>query len=232
MRSSRPFSTTATCLKKGGKAAREEKNAQASTSSKSAPATDDPFDFAALEADINISIQKLKNDLSKLRPSGRFNPQVVEDLRVQIDKSSSQTIRLNDVAQVVPKGRQIHIMVGEKEHLKPTTTAIQSSGLNLTPQPDPTGTDPLLLVLNIPPPTAESRRAVVAEASKAGEKAKTSVHDARAKQQKRLRTMQLGKSARPDDLKKAQGRMEKVVEKGNTEVKFVVEAYKKILEAG
>ena len=36
----------------------------------------------------------------------------------------------------------------------------------------------------------------------------------------------------PDDLKKAQGMMEKVVERGNAEVKRIVEAAKKVLESG
>jgi ribosome recycling factor len=90
----------------------------------------------------------------------------------------------------------------------------------------------LLLLLQIPPPTAESRKAVVAEAAKAGEKASTAVRDARGKQQKKLRAMQVAKSARPDDLKKAGTLMEKAVEKGAAEVKKVVDNAKKVLESG
>ena len=119
-----------------------------------------------------------------------------------------------------------------EKHVKPTTSAIQSSNLNLTPQPDPTGNNPLLLVINIPPPTAESRRATVNEATKAGEKASTSIKDGRGKQQKKLRSMQVNKSARPDDLKKAGDRMEKIVEKGQVEVKKIVDNAKKVLDGG
>ena len=72
----------------------------------------------------------------------------------------------------------------------------------------------------------------MAEATKAGEKAGTSVRDARGKHQKKLRAMQLAKSARPDDLKKAGTQMEKVVEKGAAEVKRVVDSAKKVLESG
>lgn len=57
----------------------------------------------------------MKNDLSKLRAGGRFNPEVVENLRVQPDKTSAQTTRLSDLAQVIPKGRQVQIVVGEKD---------------------------------------------------------------------------------------------------------------------
>ncbi|SMQ51113.1 unnamed protein product [Zymoseptoria tritici ST99CH_3D1] len=225
--STRAFSTTPHLLKKGGKPSKEEKQ----PSSSSAP-TDDPFDLTNLESDIAATIEKLKNDLSKLRAGGRFNPETLENLRVQPDKASNQTVKLSDVAQVIPKGRTVHVLAGEKDHVKPISTAIQSSNLSLTPQPDPTGSNPLLLLLQIPPPTAESRKAVVAEAAKAGEKASTAVRDARGKQQKKLRAMQVGKAARPDDLKKAGTLMEKAVEKGAAEVKKVVDNAKKVLESG
>ncbi len=88
------------------------------------------------------------------------------------------------------------------------------------------------MLINIPPPTTESRRAVVNEATKAGEKANTSIKDGRGKQQKKLRSMQTSKSARPDDLKKAGDKMEKIVEKGQAEVKKIVDNAKKVLEGG
>lgn len=44
--------------------------------------------------------------------------------------------------------------------------------------------------------------------------------------------MQVGKAARPDDLKKAGTLMEKAVEKGAAEVKKVVDNAKKVLESG
>lgn len=103
--------------------------------------------------------------------------------------------------------------------------------MSLTPQPDPTGQNPLMLVVNIPPPTADSRKAAVAAATKAGEAAGLGIRSARGVQQKRLRAMQLAKSARPDDLKKAGVVMEKAVEKGTAEVKRVVDGAKKVLDS-
>jgi ribosome recycling factor len=230
----RLFTTSPALQKKGAKAARDEAKTTSSSSKNdpSSSSTEDPNDFTALEAEITASITRLKDDLSKLRAGGRFNPELLENLRVQPDKNNAQKVRLSDVAQVVPKGRTVQILVGEKEHVKPITSAIQASTLSLTPQPDPTGANPLLLVVNIPPPTADSRKAAVAEAAKAGEKAGMVIKDARAKQQKKLRAMQLGKTARPDELKKAGTAMEKVVEKGGSEVKKVVDAAKKVLESG
>lgn len=69
--------------------------------------------MTTLEADIATALERLKNDLSKLRAGGRFNPEVLENLRVQPDKKSTQTVKLNDLAQVIPKGRTVQILVGE-----------------------------------------------------------------------------------------------------------------------
>lgn len=110
--------STSQCLAKGknktGKAGKEEKQAQSSKGSNEAPA-DDPYDFTTLEAEIANALEKLKNDLSKLRAGGRFNPEVVENLRVQPDKSTEKTVKLSDVAQVIPKGRTVQVLVGEKD---------------------------------------------------------------------------------------------------------------------
>lgn len=57
----------------------------------------------------------MRDDLSKLRAGGRFNPELLENLRVQPDKSSASKVRLSDVAQVVPKGRTVQVLVGEKD---------------------------------------------------------------------------------------------------------------------
>jgi ribosome recycling factor len=59
--------------------------------------------------------ERLKKDLSKLRAGGRFNPEVVEQLRVQPDRGSTQMVKLSDIAQVIPKGRVVQVMVGEKD---------------------------------------------------------------------------------------------------------------------
>ena len=109
-RTERSFTTSQCLHKKGGKAAREEKQAAGQD-----VAGDDPGNFTTLEADIAASIERLRDDLSKLRAGGRFNPEVLENLRVQPDKNSKQNVKLSDLAQVIPKGRTVQIMVGEKD---------------------------------------------------------------------------------------------------------------------
>jgi ribosome recycling factor len=65
---------------------------------------------------IKLVLEKLKDDLSKLRTGGRFNPEILESLRVQLNKDVKGTERLGDLAQVLPKGgRSLMLLVGEKD---------------------------------------------------------------------------------------------------------------------
>ncbi len=99
--------------KKGGKAAREEKISSAPDKSS---VVEDPYDFSTLEAGIQKTLTKLQDDLSKLRTGGRFNPELLEGVRVHLKKENKQSIRLGDLAQVVPKGgKSIVVLVGEAD---------------------------------------------------------------------------------------------------------------------
>lgn len=78
--------------------------------------SEDPFDLTQLESGISTAVSRLKDDLSKLRAGGRFNTTSLETLRVSLSKDSNDTVRLGDVAQIVPKGgRMVTILVGEEE---------------------------------------------------------------------------------------------------------------------
>jgi ribosome recycling factor len=115
------------------------------------------------------------------------------------------------------------------QHVKPIISAIQvSKDLNLQPQQD--AQNACQLNTPIPPPTKESRDQALAAASKAGETASVAIRNARGAMQKKLRAIELKKAARPDDLKKAHKEMEKVVEKGNADIKKIVDAAKKTME--
>ena len=108
-------------------------------------------------------------------------------------------------------------------------SAIQGSkDLNLQPVQD--GHNAAQLNVPIPPPTKESRDQALAAASKTGDTANVGIRNARAAMQKRLRAMEIKKTVRPDDLKKASKEMEKIVEKGVADVKKTVEAARKGME--
>lgn len=227
------FSTTSCFQKKKQKGSDADQNTpKGGSKGTSSAESEDPFDFSSLESDLSTAIDRLKHSLSQLRTGGRFNPASIESLRVATDKDSKTTYPLREVAQVVPRGgRELHLLVGEAGHVKAVSSAVLGSGLNLAPQPDPTGQNPNLLVVRIPPPTAESRKQVVEAAGKAGTVGADAVRNARAAQQKKFRKMELGKVVRPDDLKKASAKMEEVVRKKGEEIKKIVDAAKKALDA-
>lgn len=57
------------------------------------------------------------------------------------------------------------------------------------------------------------------------------VRDARGTQQKKFRAMFVAKTVRPDDMKKAEKAMEKVVEKGQKDVEEMMKGAKRALES-
>ncbi|KAJ5147709.1 uncharacterized protein N7443_000703 [Penicillium atrosanguineum] len=195
----------------------------------SGEASEDLFDQSQLQNGIAAAISRLKDDLSKLRAGGRFNTASLEGLKVQLGKDAQDSVKLGDLAQVVPKGgRMVTILAAEEEHIKPLTSAIVSSNLSLTPQPD--AHNPLQLNIPIPPPTKESRDQNVRAAKQAFEKAASTVRDCRGALHRRLQEMQKKKLARPDDVRKAHDQMEKATDKGQKDVKDMFEAARKTLE--
>ncbi|KAL9054598.1 MAG: hypothetical protein Q9162_004061 [Coniocarpon cinnabarinum] len=204
----------------------------------------DPQDFRTLRQGIANAQARLREDLSKLRGGGKLNPEVVESLRVKLDKGATIE-RLSQIAQVVPRGRTLQVIASEKEsptyfhnsaliwrrqHMKPISSAILSSELGLAPQSD--AQNPLQLNMNLPPPTTEARQRAVLAAQKLADGANDAVRNARGAHQKVLRAMEKARSARPDDVKKAGDEMEKIVAAGNAEVRRIADTAKKALEGG
>ncbi|KAJ5612422.1 hypothetical protein N7510_005616 [Penicillium lagena] len=224
---SRSFTHSPALYKKKDKPKRSAPPEPESTSNDSP--SDDPFDLSQLHTGIAAAAARLKDDLSKLRAGGRFNTTTLEGLRVHLSKERNDSVRLGDLAQVVPKGgRTVTVLAADEDHIKPITSAIVSSTLSLTPQPDPHNA--LQLNIAIPPPTKESRDQSVLAAKQAFEKAASAVRDSRGAMHKRLQDMQKKKVARPDDVRKAHDQMEKASDKGQKDVKDLFEAAKRALE--
>ena len=100
----RPFSRTQPQHKSKGKTVEKE------------PQAVDPFDLATLKAEIQEAVDRLKDKLARLRTGGRFDPQLVEDLRVTFNKKKNDTAKLSDLAQVIPKGgRSLTVIVGQDD---------------------------------------------------------------------------------------------------------------------
>ena len=115
-RNSKPFSTASHLSKKsGGKpgSARTIPVNEAKTSK-----IEDPFDFSALEKGVEDALRRLKEDLERIRPGG-LALEEVEAVQVQLGVAKKaggkETVKLGEIAQVVRKGREMVVMVGEKE---------------------------------------------------------------------------------------------------------------------
>ena len=106
----RTLTTTPVLSKKGGK--QESKRTVPLNAEKTKGL--DPFDFSDLEAAVARAHERLKHDLSKIKAGGK-DPEVIENVRVRLTKGEKQTEKLGDVASVVPRGRNVAVLVGEKD---------------------------------------------------------------------------------------------------------------------
>jgi hypothetical protein len=109
--STRSFSNSASLCKK-----KEKPQKLTGANIESSILSEDPYDLSSLENGIVAAVARLKDELSKLRMGGRFNTEALEDLRVSLSKGGKETIRLGELAQVVPKGgRMVTILASEAE---------------------------------------------------------------------------------------------------------------------
>lgn len=113
--------------KKAGKANKAHAKTDSSppVSSPGQPtATDQAYDVSGLESQILKAMEKLTHDLSQLRGGGKLNPEVVESLKVQLGTAGQgkETVRLGDIAQVVPRGRMMNVVCGEEAVRFPLST--------------------------------------------------------------------------------------------------------------
>lgn len=136
---------------------------------------------------------------------------------------------IRDLGSVVPKGgRLMQIFCAEEANVKPITNAIAASEHSLVPTVDEN--NPLLVVVPVPPATAETRAQAAAEAKKVMDKASLEVRNARGDAQKRFRKMELEKLVIKDELVKAHKGMEEMVRKGQDEVKRLFDQAVKSLQ--
>lgn len=123
------FSTSVPAFKKTQKPAKGDHHTSTSTSD--TPASVDTFDpdehFAALETELAKIIEKLKDDLSKLRTS-RVDPNQFEGVTVIMDKVANETVLLKDIAHVVVKGRNLSVGVYEAAVCFPASYLLYRGG--------------------------------------------------------------------------------------------------------
>ena len=136
--SARPLSTSPRLRKKGG-GKQDQKRTVELNSAKTA-SNDDARDFSAFKTEIEKATAFLRAELAKLKAGG-LDLEAIEALRVTLGpgkgdagmgpaggkgrgggesgRAKGQVVRLGDVSQVVPRGRVVVVMVGEKDVSSP-----------------------------------------------------------------------------------------------------------------
>lgn len=173
----RPFSQTALLNRRKPRGAEPEEDEDADgedqlpsesrkkSRNKFTPASDFDIERALDLSDVDTEYAKIDERFEKrLREfkasGGRFNPDLLGQLKIQPDRSSPQTYPLRELASVVHRGgRSVSIMVSDPSYVKPVMSAVQNSEeFNQQPQRDPDNDLELLLRIEPENPEEQAKR--------------------------------------------------------------------------
>lgn len=110
---SRLFSTYKSLAKKASRGGKQESKRTVETNAQKTEGLD-AFDFSDYNAAIARAHEDLKSELAKVKAGGR-NAEGIENVRVKLEKGSRDSVKLGDVASVVFRGRNVGVLVGEKD---------------------------------------------------------------------------------------------------------------------
>lgn len=118
---------------------------------------DAAFDLGDVEAEYARVDERFEKRLQEFKVGGRFNPEMLGQLRVRTDRDTGESWPLRELAQVVHRGgRSVSILVSDAEYVKPIMSAVQASDdFNQQPQRDPD--NELELVLRVEPEDPEEQ---------------------------------------------------------------------------
>ena len=111
----RLFSTASTHRKSGGK---QHSKSNVGKAAQKTVGLDDPFNFTNFEAAISKTQTHLKSEILKIKAGGR-DAEAIEGIRVNLgkgkEKGKGDVVRVGDLASVVARGRNVVVLVGEKD---------------------------------------------------------------------------------------------------------------------
>lgn len=120
------------------------------------------FDLADVDAEYARLDERHEQRLREFRAGsgGRFNPELLGQLRVQPDRESPETYPLRELASIVHRGgRSVSVLVSDAAYVKPVMSAVQNSpDFNQQPQRDPDNDLELVLRVEAEDPDDQAKR--------------------------------------------------------------------------
>lgn len=222
---------------KGSKSKGSKRDPEASadeykTSTRNQELPGEAFDFEAISSHMSRAVERCRSTASTLVNSiGRADPALLDSIRVECTSSdgSKSLHPLRDFATVGVRDAALMVTAFDTDMLKNIERAIYTSGLNLTPQ---VSSEPNILRVALPQPTAESRQALVKDLTKICENARASIRDARHKALKQVKSDVDAKVVGKNEGDKESKKVEAETKKWSTQVDQLFDKMKQTLLAG
>ena len=160
--------------------------------------------FATTKEKMTKSIAALNSEYNSIR-AGRANPAVLDPIRV--DYWGVPTPISQMAAVSVAEARILVIQPWDKSALKLIEKAIQTSDLGINPQNDGS-----VIRLTFPPLTEERRKTLVKDVKSTAEGAKVAIRNLRRDSLEKLKAMKKASEITEDDLKYAEGEIQKITD--------------------
>ncbi len=175
--------------------------------------------YDAAESRMQKAIARLEEDYAEIR-AGRANPNVLD--RVTVDYYGTPT-PVNQLASVsVAEARILVITPWDKSLLKAIEKAIQTSDIGINPQNDGS-----VIRLTFPTLDGDRRKELAKGIAKRAEEAKVAVRNVRRDAMDDLKKQLKAKEITEDDLKDAEGKVQKLTDKYGKQIDEIAEAKEK-----
>ncbi len=160
------------------------------------------------------TIDSFKAAIAALR-TGRANPDILSKVFVQYYGS---TVPLKKVSSItVSDGNILVITPFDRQAMKDIERAIQTSGINVTPQVDAT-----VIRLRLPDLTEDRRKELIKEAHREAESAKIAARNIRRDAIDTVKKQEKDKEISEDDSKKHQETIQKATDKAIAEIESLI----------
>ncbi len=161
--------------------------------------------YLKTEEKMNKTIASMESEFATIR-AGRANAAVLD--RIQVDYYGVPTA-INQMASIsVTEARVLQIQPYDMTSLKSIEKAIQTSDIGINPQ-----NDGKVIRLVFPPLTEERRKDLIKQVAKMGEEAKVAIRSVRRDAIDKYKTMKKNSEITEDDLKDAEGKIQKLTDK-------------------